>query len=213
MGGFGSGRHRSRPVVEETFRLDVRQLRPAIAAALADGTSASRQLIWRIGRRQLVAAHYRLCFSQGRLHLSLFESETPEIAIGTINMAATNQPLGGRRWWLCCPTCGRRSGVLYALSASWRCRLCARVVYRSSCESDKRLGPLLRSLEQFWVHGESDPSLAIGRDDRASAKRSAYAECSRVLRLQGQMQLLLKAQALGIARLEAGRPLYRSQDA
>lgn len=52
-----------------------------------------------------------------------------------IRLLTTPCNLGGRRFWFCCPHCGRRSGVLHIDGGLFVCRLCANLTYESRNES------------------------------------------------------------------------------
>lgn len=58
------------------------------------------------------------------------------------NLGLTRGPLR-----LVCPGCEAPAVVLYAVQAGWRCRRCARPVYRSSRRSDARISALLAGQE------------------------------------------------------------------
>lgn len=47
-----------------------------------------------------------------------------------VELATSEPPFGGVRYWLKCPLCGRRCGVLYYRDR-YACRRCNRVVYES----------------------------------------------------------------------------------
>lgn len=50
----------------------------------------------------------------------------------TIEVASTPCNYGGYRYWLVCPQCGKRYGVLYFKNDRWACRKCQKLVY--SCQ-------------------------------------------------------------------------------
>lgn len=48
-----------------------------------------------------------------------------------ITLEPALQPLGGYRWWLMCPGCGRRRTRLFESSAGLRCRTCEGLAYET----------------------------------------------------------------------------------
>jgi len=65
-------------------------------------------------------------------------------------LLATNPTFGGIRWWLVCPACGLRRGVLYLDPEHhfpWACRQCRRLAYHSQRESPE--DRLLRRLKKI----------------------------------------------------------------
>lgn len=209
MGGYGSGRRSRRPVAEECYALRVRALREVIQHASVSAISVTGQLVWQRTDHPPTLTTYRVApTGMDSMALTLDEKSGAVFASESLTVVATPQPLGGRRWWLRCPGCQRRVGALFAVGR-WRCRRCARATYRSSCQSDKRLGPLLRAFEQCWLGEGPDPL-----DASPAARHVAYAaheehRPAHISSPTANLHLLLKAQALALTRLRAGRPLYR----
>lgn len=57
-----------------------------------------------------------------------------------LRFTATRPHFGGRVWWILCPECGRRVGLLYLPqgATAWACRRCHQLTYRSAQEADRR---------------------------------------------------------------------------
>jgi len=128
MGGFNSGRPRTRVLVEDCLALDAAFLR-------------------RIGCLQGLARRRLSWFSNGKesaratLEVTLFGKERPRavlkmggLAPQTILLASTRPNIGGERWWFLCPETGRRCRVLYLTTDGDRfvSRQAANLVYRSN---------------------------------------------------------------------------------
>lgn len=70
-------------------------------------------------------------------------------AVWMVALAATTQPAGGQRWWMCCPACGRRRAILYRLDEGYGrlgCRSCLRL-----CYTTQRLRPVARLAHRAHV--------------------------------------------------------------
>jgi hypothetical protein len=54
-----------------------------------------------------------------------------------VDVIASRQQLGGRRWWWACPGCGRRCAILLrpAVGQRFKCRVCWHAVYLSDYEN------------------------------------------------------------------------------
>lgn len=55
----------------------------------------------------------------------------------TVLLDSTPQPFGGVRWWMRCPSCGNRCGVLYCWRGMYRCQRCHGLPYRSQRVTDR----------------------------------------------------------------------------
>jgi Zn-finger nucleic acid-binding protein len=117
-------------------------------------------------------------------HIHQIEAELP------LKFTATSCRFGGRRWWLLCPTCGRRVGKLYRPGAEWfACRRCYGITYQACRLEDLRASSLYRRVQrisrtsgkqaaQYEVHALKDTArgrrlserIAFGRD-RAASRR------------------------------------------
>ncbi|MBX0331581.1 hypothetical protein K2Z83_28420, partial [Oscillochloris sp. ZM17-4] len=178
MGGLGSGRVRQRPLAEEQLQLRIAALRPAIARACAGQEAVTDTITWSIGARVLGRSRYTLrARSPMELRLELAPDEAGRFAAAVIAVVATPQPKNrGLRWWLQCAGCQRHVMVLCAGAAGWRCPRCAKVIYRSSCASDKRLGPLLRAIVRGATGSPDAPLQALDQRRRSRPARSTYTD-------------------------------------
>lgn len=229
MGGYGSGRQRARPVAEECPALRVRDLRPALALIEQGYPHAPLALRWQLAgqvrlvlRATLVREHADavrlLCSGEQR-----FVSESPSLVSQpdaaaqagltpkTLALCPTPQPLGGRRWWLSCPTCAHRVAVLFLHQRRWGCRRCAGVIYTSSLRSDKRLVPLLRAISLTWSGAAPDLADAILANLAPLPAAATSATGQLALHSARHLRLLQKAGQLALRRFERGVPLYRER--
>jgi len=124
MGGYRSGRNRSRLLVEECLSIDVRRwhkeglLRPGnqFRTHWSRDGELTGSIGVRVGRG---AAWIYLVFSyDGGEH-----QEHP------VALARQSCQLGGRRVWFQCPNCVRNVAKLYLRSGRFRCRQCHRLGY------------------------------------------------------------------------------------
>ena len=141
MGGYGSGRKRSRPSEGSYRRLDIRNL--ARDGALDDGCVCS--VHWsRPGAQPaqicITAADGELRFTYGK-HAENGDSRTAELCVRT---TWTPCHYGGRRPWFLCPRrgCGRRVAILYG-DRDFACRSCRGVGY-----STQGVSPESRALDR-----------------------------------------------------------------
>jgi hypothetical protein len=99
----------------------------------------------RRSRRRRVEEMHELSVACLRPALMFPGNDTPTVAtvwVGRedvrIRFESTPQHLGGVRWWLLCPRCGRRRAKLYShpsTLAAYACRECHQLRYRSQCLS------------------------------------------------------------------------------
>ena len=152
MGGQGSGRwglHTKRTTVEECLAIDAAKLARDGLLERAPGMGSLRWTSTATGEEVASVAYLRRAEGNG-LALDLFFTRT--FADGTkdsicdhVELLATQQPVGGERWWFACPverggsSCGRRMRKLYPPPGSRRfgCRGCHDLTYASSQESHK----------------------------------------------------------------------------
>lgn len=133
-----------RPVVEDTMAI---RLDWALRAALtnADETPQPISRAWYRGELLIATSQISVIRLANRrvavqFNMHVGAAATTEI----IDIDWSNQRLGGRRAWWCCPGCRRRCGVLFNVGgAQWRCRHCLGMTYQSSNCSDRRIGRLL----------------------------------------------------------------------
>jgi len=91
-----------------------------------------------------------------------------EVVSGEAELTFTVPCFRGRRWWLRCPSCGRRCAALFLLERLCTCRLCGKLAYRSTRQTDharlldqarkvkQRLGPSCRRPPRMriWTYQE-----------------------------------------------------------
>lgn len=131
MGGCGSTRWEmtvTRRSTEGFLRLDVRHLarngclRPGTSAAITWGPATS--ITAEVGRERPDAVTLRYVVHRGN---------TPCLSMNeTVSLTKTPCTFGGSRIWFCCPGCGGRCAVLYAVAGYFRCRTCHQLAYWST---------------------------------------------------------------------------------
>ena len=86
-------------------------------------------------RAGLSSLDYRLDLRAQRL--TLHWSSTGQVFSYAVALSQTHPHLGGVRWWAHCPRCERRCGLLHVAGPGLLgCRVCLRLVYESSRETD-----------------------------------------------------------------------------
>jgi hypothetical protein len=107
VGGFNSGRPRTRVMVEDCLPLD---------AAFLGKLGCFQGF----ARRSLTWVYNDKVSARGTIVVTLFGNEPPRavlrldgLAPQTILLVFTTPKLGGKRWWFVCPTTGRRCRTLY----------------------------------------------------------------------------------------------------
>lgn len=88
---------------------------------------------WTRGDHKTGSIGYRLSPDRMVLHYTAPKDGERQHIEESFVMSATEQPLGGRRWWIECKGCGRRCRVLYG-AAYFRCRQCRRLTYEGQYE-------------------------------------------------------------------------------
>jgi hypothetical protein len=138
MGGIGSGRSGSRANIEDGLKLDLRRLRQK--GLLNDGVSyGSGSLIWSTSAGEQVASiGYSYCTDGDKpwfkvSYTSTNASGTSRKVEDTFELERFTQPFGGHRWYLRCPTTGRRVQCLYKPpdAVHFRGRGAYRLAYRT----------------------------------------------------------------------------------
>lgn len=153
MGGYGSGsRNRWAPKTEEFHKLDLATFKRDWFERLRSGT-----VTWSRGRHQTGSIGYHLAPDFIRLHYSVTVQGERRNVDEHFSFAFTEQPLGGRRRWVVCPSCSRRCRVLYG-GAYFRCRQCQRATYPSQYESFHIRG--LSAVDRVREKLGGDPGLA-----------------------------------------------------
>jgi hypothetical protein len=118
MGGYNSGRHGGKALVEEALRVDLGyMLRSGLAKA---GQHFAGTLRWTWGGEPCGEVCYDCDMrdaARSRLILSFTyrakDGEEHAPIRQVIDLTYTVPHLGGRRWWMICPTSGERVGKLY----------------------------------------------------------------------------------------------------
>lgn len=129
MGGYGSGRLGSKPKSEEVFKIDVRQMKRN--GSLQSGATSTNR--WTRGDVLLAEISMTSWMNQVIIHTS------PE---QKVNLTWTSCNYGGQRPWFLCPSCNRRSAILYITSASLACSTCQNITYY--CRSEGQIDRMLR---------------------------------------------------------------------
>jgi hypothetical protein len=66
-----------------------------------------------------------------------------------IQLSAVKQPLGGVRWHMICPRCGRRGRILYMIGTRFMCRKCGNLQYATQGMSElEQAGHMLRKYQR-----------------------------------------------------------------
>ena len=154
MGGYGSTRwasHEKAELVEDSLVLDAGKVGRDLLRTTHGPASAT--IRWTVRDREVGAvALWVLSRDEAGAHASLSYNAGGTPVEVPLRLVVTRPPLGGTRWWWCCPLavdgrpCGRRVQKLY-LPPSTRffgCRSCHRLTYRSSQEHDKGVDAFLR---------------------------------------------------------------------
>lgn len=153
MGGYGSGRQSSRPTVEEGLTLDLGLL--VRRGWIRDGAAAEGgTLCWSSnGEIAATIGHSYDLTGPNRAHLTLTYAlsgrhTSPENVKQRITLVYTRPTYGGRRWWMICPTSGRRVAKLHLPPGGDRfaSRLTWGLTYRSqrSARRDRPFDRLFR---------------------------------------------------------------------
>lgn len=158
MGGYGSGRHQTRPITDEACCLDMAAiarhgyLRPGqVSRALWQWLQGGQTALIVILDIDLTASPGWVSFRQRR------DGEWHELQ-PRVPVVFTPQHFGGQRAWWLCRRCGRRARSLYLPYGArlFACRRCYRLTYRSSNESDKRVSAMASSIDTLAAAYHSD---------------------------------------------------------
>ncbi|RYZ17162.1 MAG: hypothetical protein EOO70_02720 [Myxococcaceae bacterium] len=149
-------------LIEYRQRLDLRRL-----CTWAGGQNPYRSAIeWPSGSRILYALR-RDPDGRGRLDLRWWVDEQ-QVNVSA-ELVTTSQRLGGRRWWVLCPRCGRRCAVLALTSraSGAGCRRCLGLTYASQSEgrTDRALRALAKLRERYGSEA-CGPMSVMAKPDR-----------------------------------------------
>lgn len=142
MGGYGSGRwgwESTRETTADARALDVARLRAE--GILRDGVQRSGSWVHLDAdtgeERSRVGFEVDTTGTLPTLRLRYTLTRSGEAMDYPVPLLTTRPNYGGRRWWLSCPRCGRRCGVLYLPPGGrhFGCRTCGRLAYASQREN------------------------------------------------------------------------------
>jgi len=144
MGGRGSTRwngYHKRLLVEECLAVDLVKVRRAGLLGDAGGCSVATWTtdprVTAMGILRVGEANEAVCALELEIHLPWAE----EPLTTQLRLVPFRPHLGGLRWFVECPKCGRRALKLYLPygAAEVACRLCHGLVHRSAQQHDARL--------------------------------------------------------------------------
>lgn len=144
MGGFGSGRSGSLPVIEDGLKLDLRRMRRH-GQFLPDAHLANGKLIWSYTNsgEEIANIGYSFCSRGEHPWFRVKYTSTPRggepISVDEqFDLERFPQPFGGHRWYFICPETGKRAQCLYNPPGATRFRsrhgFRVPLQYRSQCE-------------------------------------------------------------------------------
>jgi len=142
MGGFGSGRRGWLPVVEDGLKLDIRRLRKQ--GLLQENVSShGGSIVWSYTAtgEKIASAGYSFDTHSDlpwfELKYSVTNSNGDRESVNErFALERFPQPYGGHRWYIRCPSSGRRCQCLYKPAGAiyFRSRQAYRMQYHSQCE-------------------------------------------------------------------------------
>jgi hypothetical protein len=119
MGGYGSGRRRSHPLVENCVKLDLRDLRQRGLFRVDGATHEVIQRFIRAGSATPVAVmklSYRTEIGDSWIYLeyqSLLKNDDSVLVDGLFELVPKDQPFGGHRWYIACRDTNKLCQCLY----------------------------------------------------------------------------------------------------
>jgi len=169
MGGYGSGRTSDRGTVDGAISLDINSLvRKRIMGLHWLGGGCLRWVRVSDGRETASCGYMLDTISEPmRLKVSYTCNDTENISTD-IRIDAIPGYFGGKRLYLICPECGRRTWYLY-LRRSVKCRLCHNLTYKSCKEShtsDRFYTMMAAKLGQKMEHLRRAMTLSIKQDTK-----------------------------------------------
>jgi hypothetical protein len=120
MGGASSGRRDGKALVEDCLTIDLAAFTKA--GAIREGWCISGKIEWSGAQSLAGSLSYRLDLrdtASGTLTIGAVRPNGEAIC-QVIRLTSTAQPLGGRRWWMLCPTTGKRARTLHLASGQAR---------------------------------------------------------------------------------------------
>jgi hypothetical protein len=150
MGGFGSGRYGSAPVIEDGLRLDIDKFRRD--GLIGPGIYRRGSLEWTetYTGRKVSSIGYEARINDEEGSLRLIYTTTRHVTGEKISsdyvvrLETVPQPFGGRRWFFVCPHLGVRVSKLYLPPGSTR--FLSRRAYRHIAYQSQRAAPHDRAL-------------------------------------------------------------------
>jgi len=150
MGGYLSGRHGCRMVVESCLTLNVYELQKGQYRNTLTG-----KIFWRrlSTGEELAAIEFSRDGRPDQITISynaVVNGTTIPIQEG-LGITKTRTNFAGSRYWWLCPGCQRRCGVLYIPPGTYRfrCRKCYNLTYRSSNLSRNDASTFRRLMAQY----------------------------------------------------------------
>lgn len=88
----------------------------------------------------------------------------------TFNLVTTPCNYGGRRYWLECPKCERRVGILYEHNDDFACRMCLDLRYLSQRMNYRTIVPMLQKIMEFEKMEEPKRPVYGGKHTKAARR-------------------------------------------
>lgn len=176
MGGYGSGRQGSLPIIEQGLKLDLWRLQRQ-RLFVPSGNESWTTLVWRnsASGEETARCELRYCAGNGKGWLRLkyratpYGRETREID-DLFVLEPFPQPFGGVRWYIICPTTDRRCQCVYLPCGAYHFRsrhaFNCRLLY-SSQKQDGR--------SRLFERSRREAAKILRRGPQAW--RQEYAEC------------------------------------
>lgn len=147
MGGFGSGRHGNRAIIERGLTIDLRRLRQQ--GLFRGGTCAfGNSISWTFGNGGGASLKFSYDAISGAptwfrvSYTAAMSAGLPSVIDEEFRLEALPQPFGGRRWFFICPSTGARVQTLHCPPGATRFR------------SRKAYGSQVRYLSQGLSRGD-----------------------------------------------------------
>lgn len=117
MGSILSGRRDGKPLVEDCLTLDLAWLMRL--GPIREGQAGGGEIKWACGGNSLTSAQFRLDLGGTEIphlllrYITVLPDGTRKKVVQKIALVSTEQHFGGRRWWMICPTTGKRARTLH----------------------------------------------------------------------------------------------------